>query len=105
MPVITDIYDVNIEKRQIFIIVCPNVLQLNFLLPENMNIQHVARLLRIANGDIPAVEYRLQELEREEDSLKFRNKDAARIYQQFIDQISRVYTHLLSVFDSILVML
>ena len=57
---------------------------------ENMNIQHVIRLLKIANSDIPSIEYKCRDVEREEDTLRVRNKDASRIYQQFIDQISRL---------------
>ena len=34
---------------------------------ENTNIQLVIRLLKIANSDIPSIEYKCRELEREED--------------------------------------
>jgi hypothetical protein len=50
---------------------------------EGLNEQHVIRFLKIANNDIPSVEYRCQEFEREEASLKVRNQHAARTYQQF----------------------
>jgi len=54
---------------------------------ENMNIPHVIRLLSVANNDIPSVENRLQELQREEDDLKFRNERAARTAQEINNQI------------------
>jgi chromosome segregation ATPase len=55
---------------------------------ENMNIQHVIRLLKVANNDLPSVENRLQELEREEDDLKYRNERAARTVQEISNRIS-----------------
>jgi hypothetical protein len=55
---------------------------------ENMNIIHVIRLLKVANNDIPSVENSLQELEREEDDLKFRNERAARTAQEIGNRIS-----------------
>jgi hypothetical protein len=55
---------------------------------ENMNIQHVIRFLKIANNDLPSVENRLQELDREEDDLKYRNEQAARTAQEISDHIS-----------------
>jgi hypothetical protein len=37
---------------------------------ENMKIQDVIRLLKIANSDIPSIEYKCRELEREEVTLR-----------------------------------
>jgi hypothetical protein len=56
---------------------------------QDMNIQHVIRLLRVANNDIPSVENKLQELERKEDDLKYKNVHAARTAQEISDHISR----------------
>jgi hypothetical protein len=55
---------------------------------ENMNIQHVIRLLKVANNDLPSVENRLQELEREEDDLKYSNERAVSTAQEISDHIS-----------------
>lgn len=53
----------------------------------DMDIQHVIRLLKIANNDISSIEYRIMELEKEEDSLNARNKQVARTFQELNDRI------------------
>jgi hypothetical protein len=53
-----------------------------------MNTQHVGKLLGIANSYLPAVEYRYQELKREEASLKAGNLNSARTLQELSDRIS-----------------
>jgi hypothetical protein len=47
-----------------------------------MNTQHVGKLLGIANSHLPAVEYRYQELKREEASLQSSNQNSARTLQE-----------------------
>jgi len=53
-----------------------------------MNTQNIINLLKIANNDIPSVEYRYQQLTREAASLEARNRNAARILQQLTTVIS-----------------
>jgi hypothetical protein len=52
-----------------------------------MKPHHVVKLLAIANNDLPSVEYRCQELKREEASLQARNRNSARIFQELNNQI------------------
>jgi hypothetical protein len=56
---------------------------------EDLNEQHVIRLLNIANNDLPSVEHKFQELLSEEASLKAMNQQAARTAQEINDQILR----------------
>jgi hypothetical protein len=58
---------------------------------ENMTVAHAIRLLRIANRDLPSVEYRCQELRCEEASLRAGNSNAARTFQELSDSISDEY--------------
>ena len=53
-----------------------------------MNIKDVIRALRIANNDLRSIEYRLQELKRQADSLMTGNLNAANTFQDFSNQIS-----------------
>jgi hypothetical protein len=53
-----------------------------------MNTQHVGKLLAIANNHLPAVEYRYQELKREEASLQAGNHNSARTLQELYGLIS-----------------
>jgi hypothetical protein len=53
-----------------------------------MNTQHVGKLLGIANSYLPVVEYRYQELKREEASLEAGNRNSARTLQELSDLIS-----------------
>ena len=46
-----------------------------------MSIQHVISLLKIANNDLPAVEYRLQELRKEKASLEAGNRNSAYFFR------------------------
>jgi hypothetical protein len=48
----------------------------------SMNTQHVGKLLGIANSYLPAVEYRYEELKREEASLQSSNQNSARTLQE-----------------------
>jgi hypothetical protein len=56
-----------------------------------MTIAHIVRLLTVANKDLPSVEYRCQELKREEGSLRAGNSNAARIFRELSDSISDEY--------------
>ena len=51
-----------------------------------MNIQHVKRLLTIANNDLPAVELRYERLKKEAATLEY-EKNSAREFQQVNNQI------------------
>jgi hypothetical protein len=53
-----------------------------------INVTHVIRLLKVANNNIPSVEYRYQQLTREAASLVGRNRNAARTLQQLTAVIS-----------------
>src|SRR2546423_4852253 len=53
-----------------------------------MNSQQVIRLLTIANNHLPLVEYRCENLRREEASLKAGNHNSARTFQELSDLIS-----------------
>ena len=53
-----------------------------------MNIQDVIKLLKISNSDISSVEYKYQQLKREEATLRVNNRNAARKLQQLSDVIS-----------------
>jgi transposase len=53
-----------------------------------MNAQHVGKLLVIADNHLPVVEYRYQELKREEASLEAGNRNSARTFQELSDHIS-----------------
>jgi uncharacterized protein (DUF927 family) len=54
-----------------------------------MNVQHVNRLLAIANNHLPSVEYRYETRKREVEELKSESekRNSARIYQELTDQI------------------
>jgi hypothetical protein len=64
-----------------------------------MNVQHVNRLLEIANNDLPAVELRYERLKREAATLEFDRANSAREFQQLNEHIimmrkTRDSTHL-----------
>jgi hypothetical protein len=64
-----------------------------------MNVQHVNRLLAIANNDLPAVELRYERLKREAATLEFEKGNSARDFQQLNEHIimmrkTRDSTHL-----------
>jgi transposase len=52
-----------------------------------MNIQHVPRLLEIANNDLPSVELRYEKRKRELDSIEAEKRNSIRIFQKINDQI------------------
>jgi predicted transcriptional regulator len=56
---------------------------------EGLKVEHVIRLLKIANNDIPSIEYRYQELQSEEASLKAMNQQAGRTVQEINANIAR----------------
>jgi hypothetical protein len=56
-----------------------------------MTVAHIISLLRIANGDLPSVEYRYQELQHKEASLRADNSNAVRTFQELSDRISDEY--------------
>ena len=47
-----------------------------------MNIQHVTRLLEIANNDLPAVELIYERLKKEAATLEYEKENSAREFQQ-----------------------
>jgi hypothetical protein len=47
-----------------------------------MTVAHIIRLLRVANKDLPSIEYRCQEFRREAASLETRSQNAARTLEQ-----------------------
>ena len=55
-----------------------------------MNSQQVIRLLTIASIHLPSVEYRYENLKREEASLQADNHNSARTLQELSDQISEL---------------
>jgi hypothetical protein len=52
-----------------------------------MNVQHVNRLLEIANNDLPAVELRYERLKREAATLEFDRANSARDFQQLNEHL------------------
>ena len=52
-----------------------------------MNVQHVKRLLTIANNDLPSVEYRYEGLKKEAVTLEFQKASSARESQLLNNQI------------------
>lgn len=52
-----------------------------------LSIPHVINLLKITNNNIPSIEGRITEPERNEASLNFRNQQAAKTFQKFNDDI------------------
>ena len=52
-----------------------------------MNVQHVNRLLAIANNHLPSVEYRYETRRREVEDLEAEKGNSARIYQEINDKI------------------
>jgi hypothetical protein len=55
-----------------------------------MGVQHVVKLLEIANNDLPAVELRYERLKREAATLEFDRANSARDFQQLNDHITMV---------------
>ena len=55
-----------------------------------MHVQHVNRLLEIANNDLPAVELRYERLKREAATLEFDRANSARDFQQLNEHITMV---------------
>jgi hypothetical protein len=55
-----------------------------------MNSQQVIRLLTIASIHLPSVEYRYENLKREEASLQAGNHNSARTLQELSDLISTI---------------
>jgi hypothetical protein len=53
-----------------------------------MDVQHVIRLLEIANNDLPLVEHKCERLKREVDDLEANKHNSARILQEISDQIT-----------------
>ena len=52
-----------------------------------MNVQHVNRLLAIANNHLPSVEYTYEICKREVEDLEAEKGNSARIYQEINDKI------------------
>lgn len=55
---------------------------------EGMNIEHVIKLLDIANNHLPSVESKYENLRKEINSLENANRNLARTYQQLRDDVS-----------------
>jgi hypothetical protein len=53
-----------------------------------LNLYKLARDLKIANNNLPAVNQRCEDLKREEASLQAGNRNSAIIFQELSDQIS-----------------
>ena len=53
----------------------------------DMNVQHVNRLLTIANNDLPSVDSRYERLKKEAATLEYEKENSAREFQQVNDQI------------------
>jgi hypothetical protein len=51
-----------------------------------MHVQHVNRLLAIANNHLPSVEYKYEELQKQTDVLEYDKRSAARDYQDLTNQ-------------------
>ena len=52
-----------------------------------MDVQHVIRLLEIANNHLPSVEYTYETRKREVEDLEAKKRNSARIYQEINDKI------------------
>src|SRR6185437_3909897 len=52
-----------------------------------MNVQHVNRLIAIANNHLPSVEYVYETRKREAEDLEAEKRNSARIYQEINDKI------------------
>ena len=52
-----------------------------------MHVQHVIRLLEIANNHLPSVEYTYETPKREVEDLEAKKRNSARIYQEINDKI------------------
>jgi hypothetical protein len=53
-----------------------------------MDVQHVIRLLEIANNDLPLVGHKCERLKREADEIEANKQNSARILQELSDQIA-----------------
>ena len=53
-----------------------------------LNAVHIVRLLSIANNDIPLVEYRIKDLDKQEATINFRIRQAAATFQRIDDDIT-----------------
>lgn len=56
-----------------------------------LTIEHVIKLLLVANNDLPSIEQKCQDLKREEADLTAKNLDAVRTFQQLGNDISEEY--------------
>ena len=63
----------------------------------DMNVQHVNRLLTIANNDLPAVEYRYEIRKNEVADLEAEKRNSIRIFQQINDHILSMHNRLDSI--------
>ena len=52
-----------------------------------MNVQHVIRLLEIANNDLPWVEYKCERLKREVEDIEAEKINSIRLFQEINDKI------------------
>src|ERR1051326_4579857 len=52
-----------------------------------MDVQHVIRLLEIANNHLPSVEYTYENRKRQVDDLEVEKRNSIRIYQEINDKI------------------
>jgi hypothetical protein len=52
-----------------------------------MDVQHVIKLLEIANNDLPSGEYTYETRKREVDDFEAEKRNSARIYQEINDKI------------------
>src|SRR5689334_9047408 len=55
-----------------------------------LNMEHVIRLLQMANNDLLSIERKCQDLKREEADLTAKNLNAARTFQQLSNDISEI---------------
>jgi hypothetical protein len=53
-----------------------------------MDVQHVIRLLEIANNDLPLVEHKYERLKRDLDDLEAEKRNSTRVFQEINDQIA-----------------
>ena len=56
-----------------------------------MTVEHVIKLLLIANNDLRSIERKCQDLKREEAEITAKNLNAARTFQQLSNDISEEY--------------
>ena len=57
----------------------------------DLTVEHVIKLLKIANNDLQSIEQKCQDLKREEAAITAKNLNAARTFQQLSNDISEEY--------------